>query len=82
MKKTIYECDHCGKVIGDKPHLSIQFGHNSGVAVPPSTAGWHIAEKIPQGIMQFCDEKCLASAFAFMLDKHRPKFRTRKISKI
>ena len=63
MQKTVYECDHCKKVIGGIAHitLSLQTNHpGTGVAMPPGNevegyhgrSGWKTV-KLPRSFVHF-----------------------------
>lgn len=77
MQRTVYCCDKCRKVIGDKPHFSLSFNQFSGVAMPPSSLdpvarealseharkAWRVVEKLAGTFAHFCSVKCLAAFF-------------------
>jgi len=70
MKRDIYSCDTCDKVLSDDhldiaiPHLSIVIGQNSGIATRGvcGTKHWTTGRRIPPGLYHFCltaDLSCL-----------------------
>jgi len=68
MKKIVYLCDNCSKVLSDNPiaipHLSIDFGHQSGWVAPHSTyGGWSHTSRVKGGVGHFCSGKCLGNYF-------------------
>lgn len=63
-QKTVYICDSCRKIIGEKIHISMNLHQSSGVAIPPKT----LENKTPnwslrgvQGFRHFCNVKCLTT---------------------
>lgn len=65
MKKTIYQCDECERVLSDegkikKPHLSITFAEYSGWVA--KNGRWEHTAKV-FGVKQFCNAQCLARFF-------------------
>lgn len=78
MKKIIYICDECNKVLSDESkncrHLSIKFSNCSGwVSKHPlkyDTSEWiweH--DNTLEGVKQFCDGKCLGRYFDKLKNK-------------
>lgn len=70
MRKTIYQCDTCKKILSDEEkisfaHISVDFSKNSGWVSKKLayTPVWR-HDITTEGIFQFCDEKCLAKHFA------------------
>ena len=62
MRKIIYFCDYDGKELGDKTHISVEFGQNSGWAEKIREGVWkHI--KTVRGRHQFCNGQCLLRFF-------------------
>ena len=65
MRKIIYICDRCKTILSDedreiaKPHLSIDFGYQSGWVRKDKDHGWKLAGQIT-GMKQFCNGRCLA----------------------
>ena len=70
MRKIIYQCDECEKVLDDgqkkQPHLSIVFDQHSGWVAPEG--GWRHVKTVA-GIRQFCNGTCLGRYF----NKIKPK---------
>lgn len=81
MQETVYKCDNDGKIIGGKPHITLNANTGlTGIAVPPNYiivknsgkdtvingASWYV-HRICSGFLHFCNPKCLAQYFADML---------------
>jgi len=70
MKRDIYSCDTCDKVLSDEhldiavPHLSITLG-KSGLAVVDSQNRWRFRRLIPPGVYHFCLDKSLECQVRF-----------------
>ena len=74
MKRTVYSCDQCKRVLSDGKtfveHLSINFCSGSGLYRKKGmTCPWNLITSIT-GIYQFCDEECLAVFFKDFLAEH------------
>lgn len=71
MQKTVYTCDACEKVIGDKKHITLAFGASafSGIAVPPSkTIGqWSVHKKLTGTFKHFCNGVCIGRFFSNLM---------------
>ena len=71
MRKIIYQCDNCEKILSDDkintPHININLNGASGWIVP-GNSGWNNTKQI-YGIFQFCNSKCLGDYF----NKKKPK---------
>lgn len=71
MQKTVYKCDHCDQEMGDKKHISLRFGANSGIALPPHTPMkggqmapmWVTEPSLSGKFVHFCDEICIKLYF-------------------
>lgn len=70
---TAYKCDQCEKTIGEKKHISLNFGGSSGVAVPPrygnrSSVSWSFAKNLAGQFLHFCGAKCTSTYFTELYD--------------
>lgn len=69
MQKTVYYCDQCKKIIGEKKHISLQLqGRFSGIAIPPDPLtkelglNWSVKES-QRKFMHFCKGECIGKYF-------------------
>ena len=66
MRKIIYQCDECEKVLSDgkiaKPHLSVEFASYSGWVSRHPQSGWRHDDTV-SGRKQFCNGVCLGRYF-------------------
>ena len=71
MQKTVYYCDQCKKIIGEKKHISLQCqGRFSGIAVPPDTkvtTNWFV-EELTRKFVHFCKGECIGKYFDKLIE--------------
>jgi hypothetical protein len=66
MQQTIYRCDGCQEEIGNKVHISIRLGSDSGITEPPAhDAGyWKVHRPESMGsFLHFCCPQHMAGYF-------------------
>lgn len=70
MQETVYKCDNCQKIIGNKKHISTSFGPYSGIAHPPGKNGptWQVHNKLNGRFLHFCNGKCIGEYFRKLLN--------------
>ncbi len=81
MQQTVYKCDNCVLEIGQKEHISLRLGSNSGIAVPPgvkqgngSTTGfWTTTPSLNGKFIHFCSIKCLGDYFKSLMGGRKVK---------
>ena len=62
-----YQCDGCGKPVGDNPHITLEIDVG-GIAVPPNSkwsvsTKWVVIERISNEVLQFHGGTCIAKFF-------------------
>lgn len=80
MHRSIYECDHCKKEIGKKPHISLfldtrRSNDANGIALPPGykknpLVNLWIVKGFGTNFLHFCNGKCIGAFFAEQLKKY------------
>ena len=77
MRQTVYKCDECKKEIGEKRHISLQYGQYSGIAIPshpipytsPNVVRWSVEGGIKGTFAHFCNAQCLQRFFSVLMKK-------------
>lgn len=78
MQKTVYYCDQCKSIIGDKKHFSLRFGANSGLACPPTNMAetirdyWHTEPSINGKFVHLHVGACVNKFFLSLISE-KPK---------
>ena len=66
MRKTVYYCDQCKKIMGDKKHISLEVNKRlSGIAMPPAegfNSQW-VVKELTRNFLHFCKGECLGKYF-------------------
>lgn len=73
MRETIYKCDQCKKVIGNKKHISLQCGQYSGIANPPDPIIWEMDPSLNNDFLHFCSGQCIGKYFGNLLNPKKVK---------
>lgn len=84
MKKTVYYCDNCKKIIGERKHISLQVHDRfSGIAVPSKSLkksfstdpqnnefsnNWTVKE-LEDKFIHFCKGECIGKYFDKLIEK-------------
>lgn len=63
MQKLIYTCDQCGVQLGDKKHITLQFGEYSGIAKKSKEGTWGVHNKLNGKFVHFCNSVCIGKVF-------------------
>ena len=67
MQKTIYLCDTCSVMIGEKKHISMRFDQFTGIAMPPDKKAnvWHVLtpKNTNKNFAHFCTGACAGKFF-------------------
>lgn len=77
MQKVGYYCDHCQKLIGEKRHISLRFGQNSGIATPPGEKNmyWQTDPSLAGKFVHFCTTQCLSRYVGALMNPVKAKIK-------